>query len=318
MTCRALALTAACLLLCARASAQEGHAFPGEAVERMKAWAIQNATGGSPEDCIHTLNQNVRLLFNDPAQRLALTVDKSMAALQAAGRAAPTQTHEFFDEDGRPTVGVTGPRRLRESVWDALLAWAGTETGYFVFGMSLLDGNHSVLLVLDRRDPEAPEVRWIDQWSSKGGWKLYPDKESLDGEIERLSSSWWKSKLSGDGIRFRSRTRLYPLLPKINPTLNRAEVSRAPLLRMRKGPGTDFPQLRDAEGRRRYFKKGEVFEVLAREGKWVKLRLPDGGEAWGHSAFLRLFHEPEAVAAVPEAAGHGAVGALGVLSDRGE
>ena len=106
------------LLGATAASAQEAKGFRADDVERMKAWAIQNATGGSPRDCLETLNKNLRLLYDDPGMRLSSTIDRSMAALQGKGRAEATKQFDFFDEDDRPTIGVTKPVRLRESVWD--------------------------------------------------------------------------------------------------------------------------------------------------------------------------------------------------------
>lgn len=292
--------------------------FHPEDVETMKDWAVRNATGQNAEhlDCLLTLNKNMRLLYGEPDLPLGDTVDRSMAALQRVGRAGPTQTFEFFDEDGRKTTGVTRPKTLQHSVWDGLLKSADGARGYSVFGLSPLDGNHSVILVLDTHGDE-PAVFWIDQWGTKRGWKEYPSKESLDGEIESLTSSWWASKLSADNIKFRSRCRVYPLVPTRDPEANLATLTRVPLLRMRTGPGTDNEQLRDADGNKRYFKKGEQFEILELDGRWARLRLPEGGEAWGHVAFMTLEYTRPAPAPAPQPevlASTGSRGALGALA----
>lgn len=297
--------------LMAGAASAQGLFHPDD-VESMKEWAVRNATGQNARhlDCLETLNKNVRLLYGEPGLRLSSTVDLSMAALQRVGRAGPTQTYDFMDEDGRRTTGVTRPRTLRQSLWEGLLASANGARGYSVFGLSPLDGNHSVILVLDTHGSE-PTVFWIDQWGTKGGWKEYPTKESLDGEIERLTSSWWASKLSELKIRFRSRSRLYPLVPTRGPEANLATMTRVPFLRMRSGPGTRHEQVRDADGNKRYFKKGDQFEIVERKGSWVRLRLPDGGEAWGHVGYMTLEHAPPAAPEVlASAASRGALSRL--------
>jgi len=60
-----------------------------------------------------------------------------------------------------------------------------------------------------------------------------------------------------------------------------AEVVRATRLNLRAGPGTDQPIVTRAD-------RGSRFRVLGQDGRWVKLLLPDGREAWGHGYYLSL------------------------------
>ena len=169
------ALCAAGLYLCAPSASAQSQRFPDADVERAKAFWIESASSGGL-DCLQTLNKAMRTLYQDDAMRLGSTIDLTMAALQRLERAGPVKAFGFHDPDGRSTFGVTEPATLRESVWDWMRAQA-TEPGYYLFGFSPLDGIHSVVLTMDTHDPNDPKVYWSDQWSSKGGWKLYASKE---------------------------------------------------------------------------------------------------------------------------------------------
>lgn len=57
-------------------------------------------------------------------------------------------------------------------------------------------------------------------------------------------------------------------------------VVRATSLNLREGPGTENPIVTRA-------RSGERLAVLERQGLWVKVRLADGREVWGHGAYLR-------------------------------
>jgi len=88
-----------------------------------------------------------------------------------------------------------------------------------------------------------------------------------------------------------------------------ATVIRASRLNLRTAPrvGSDT-HLVDANGDRQRALRGEAFEVIGRDGRWVQVRLADGREAWAHSYYLR-------VEDVVEANTTGAIGALGALGN---
>jgi hypothetical protein len=62
--------------------------------------------------------------------------------------------------------------------------------GWSIFGLSLMDGTHSVTLTL-KNDGTNQTLYWSDQWPTKGGWKQYT-KAELDIEITNLTVKWWK------------------------------------------------------------------------------------------------------------------------------
>lgn len=304
-TAAALALLAACV-----ATAQDApvirradRTFSPERIEAMKAYYVANATGPSPTDCLITLNRGLKILFNNPSLKLGNSVDRTMAALRNARpmRADNFRTRNFLTERADGSFrsnrgGVLQPDKLDRSVWDYVIGTAAGTPGFTVFGCSPMDGYHSVLLIHDNRDPDAPKVYWADQWSTKGGWKLYSSKEELDGEIERLTHSWWTSKFEGTGQRFKTRCRLYQLIPDTatDPGYNLATVigtphrDRAPLP-LREGPRMTFPVLRDASGEQVVAQLGDQFPVLERVGdknQFVRLILPDGSTGWVPAWYL--------------------------------
>ncbi len=193
-----------------REALERGSTFTPEAVERMRTYFRRNATSGSPDSCIDTMNQGVRLLLDDAAQSVRGEVQTTMEQLQRAGRAGAAHEIEFLDSRGRVTRGTRRPATLSASVWDALFELSGDDVGWSVFGLSLMDGHHSVTLSLDNNDPENPRVYWSDQWSSKGGWMEF-DHVTLDAEITRLIQSWWDGQPVGG--KHRTRVTLWRLNP---------------------------------------------------------------------------------------------------------
>jgi len=191
-----------------RAALKAGRTFDEEAIDRMREYFTRNATSASPESCIACMNKGLRLLLDDPKQKMGSEVDKSMAKLGASGRAGEGRVIDFEDTKGRVTKGTLRPERLHESVWDAAMEMSGNDPGWSVFGMSLLDGNHSITLTLDNNNPGAPVIYWSDQWSTKGGFKKY-DRTGLDAEVTQLTQAWWDKQ--PEARKFNTKTTLWRL-----------------------------------------------------------------------------------------------------------
>lgn len=100
--------------------------------------------------------------MNVPKQKVGSEVEKTMARLQESGHAGDARYIEFQDRKGRITKGTLYPDKLNESVWAAIMQMTGGDVGWSVFGMSLMDGNHSVTLTLDTNDPLTPHLYWSD------------------------------------------------------------------------------------------------------------------------------------------------------------
>ena len=272
--------------------------FHETAVARAEAFWKSNATSSSPMDCITTLNHAVRLLYANPNLGLGSQIDRSMEALRGQGLATARRDVEFKNEAGQPTTGVTAPDSLRESVYRVMLGLTNGERGFSVFGLSLMDGYHSVGLVLDHRDPAAPKVYWCDQWSSNGGWREHTGA-SLDGEIERLTRNWWSSTKKP-----RTRATLWRLKP--GDGRNALEVRLrpgVPTLNLRDGPGTSHERVGTA-------RPADRFEFLDFTSQWYKLRAPNGEIVYAHRSYM-VTTRVQPVAPLPVSGLTTALGSLG-------
>lgn len=281
---RALFPLALLVLLAQAASAQPRDAFPRERIDRTRAFFQQNAaaTGPAHMDCITTLNHAARLLFDDPLLTLGSQIDRTMAALQGVGLAGAPRIIEFNDERGKLTYGVTAPATLRESVWDTVIGMTRGARGWNVFGLSLMDGYHSVTLNVDTSDPANPTIYWSDQWSSNGGFRAHT-KETLDEEVRRLTCNWWNPVK-----KFRTRTTLWRLTPTDS---SRVATILSPQLNVRGGASTTAPIVERA-------RKNQKFRVLAQKGLWYEVERADGSRGFVHSAYVRTSRERAPVSAV--------------------
>jgi hypothetical protein len=267
---RATVSLALLLLLAGSASAQD--VFPPERIALTRAFFERNAAASGSEhmDCITTLNAAARLLFDDPFIPVGSQIDHTMNALRGVGLAGPARQIDFNDERGRLTHGVAAPKALRESVWDVAIGMTRGARGWNVFGLSLMDGYHSVTLNVDTSDPANPKIYWSDQWSSNGGFRLHT-KESLDGEVTRLTTSWWNP-----ATKHRTRTTLWRLTPT---DTSRVLTINAPTLNVRSTPSTTAGVVETA-------RRGQRYRVLSQRGLWYQVARADGSTGWVHRAYV--------------------------------
>lgn len=289
------------LLLAGTASAQD--VFPPERIALTRAFFEQNASSSDHMDCITTLNHAAKILFDDPMIPLGSQIDRTMSALRGVGLAGPPREIQFNDERGRLTYGVAAPHSLRESVWDTALAMTNGARGWSVFGLSLMDGYHSITLNVDTTDPANPKMYWSDQWSSNGGFRLHT-KESLDEEVRRLTVAWWNPIK-----KFKTRTTLWRLTPS---TKSRVLTINATTLKVRSTPSTSGEVLETA-------RRGQRYRVLSQQGLWFKVARADGSAGWVHMAYVSharaVSPTPLAAPAAPAAEPTVTAGLTGGLRD---
>lgn len=193
-----------------REALASGRTFSPEAIQSMREFFVSNANSANPMNCIACMNEGLRRGLGDRGQRMGSEVHTTMEALRRSGRASNARVIEFNDSRGRLTTGVQRPSTLRENIFDVMLDMAGNDVGWSVFGMSLMDGHHSVTLTLDNNDPQNPRVYWSDQWRSRGGWQEF-NRLTLNAEIARWTLTWWDEKPVGR--KPRTRTTLW----RVNP-----------------------------------------------------------------------------------------------------
>ncbi len=197
-------------------------------------------------DCLTTFNQAVRLLMDDPSIKVSSTVDLTVKALQEQGLAGRTLGIDYNDKSGRPTGGVTAPIDYRpgQSITASARELAGEIPSWHFFGFSLMDGNHTIMLVMDNRDPSEPVYYWADQWASNEGWKAMT-AEDFDARALESETRWWQTKADDPDhpVKFKTQSRVTKIhLPNLNlPGIQTPNTGVATVT-----PGTAFNENADS------------------------------------------------------------------------
>jgi hypothetical protein len=123
-------------------------------------------------------------------------------ALAGIGVADPRVEVKFKDAAGKTTNGDTEPTTLASSAWDKVMDKVGSDYGWHIFGMAIMDGYHSVTLFVDNQ-PDGKTLYWADQWridpgdnffelpGAISGFRQY-EKGGFDKFIEKMTNEWWK------------------------------------------------------------------------------------------------------------------------------
>lgn len=127
------------------------------------------------------------------------SVENAMGQLVRKGLAAKPVRIRFLDSRKR-TAGTLAPQTMDGSVQATLLAHA-TGTGWYGFGLSIMNGYHSVLLLVDHTEDE-PKIYWLDQFSTGVDDDV---TDSLDQRLLDRTKSYWE--------RFRSEHAVDPAHP---------------------------------------------------------------------------------------------------------
>lgn len=176
-------------------------------------WDNYKGTKGKTKNCLDTFDMGVRTLFRGSRlpPRLGDSVDIAVANLRRAGYADATVKVEFADKTGRKTSGVTAPVGLLEgnSVAGEAAKMAGLVPGWHFFGYSLLDGDHSIMVIVDNRDPADPKFFWGDQWSQSRGWKPLT-AETFDARVVENTVDFWTSAATRvtKPVKFKTQSRI--------------------------------------------------------------------------------------------------------------
>lgn len=148
-------------------------------------------------------------------QMAALTtqsVDEAMRQLRDQGFATAPTVLDFLDRRDR-TAGTLKPERLKDSVQAAVLQLSDTDGCWFAYGISVMDGYHSVLLLVDRR-AAAGKIYWLDQFS--GGLDSEVT-DSLDQRLTDKTQAWWQSVMDTKKKGYSTTIRVWPLRKPRSP-----------------------------------------------------------------------------------------------------
>ena len=134
------------------------------------------------------------------------SIEASLRQLQRKGFATPPAVMNFYDRRGR-TAGTLKPERLKLSVQNKIMAYAKTKGCWFAFGMSVMDGYHSVLLIVDHTADDA-KIYWLDQFSTG----LDDDvSTTLDHRLTEMTQRWWQAVMDEKKKGYNTMIRLWPL-----------------------------------------------------------------------------------------------------------
>jgi N-acetyl-anhydromuramyl-L-alanine amidase AmpD len=193
-------------------------AMAADAIDRLKATTVANAARAKPAklNCLDILNAALRQLYEsklkDPSgalKPLGSSVQGTMAKLQEYGLAGDQHVVQFRNAAGKITSGIARPEALNESVeaWVLAQCEANAQSGWYVFGLSVMDGYHSVQLAVSFSGTSSPLTRvyWVDQIYN--GWDDVTG--AVDDRITRLTQGWWDSATP----KPKTRATIWPLYP---------------------------------------------------------------------------------------------------------
>jgi hypothetical protein len=137
------------------------------------------------------------------------SIEKAMQQLRNKGYAQAPTVMNFYDRRNK-TAGTLKPVKLKASVQAKVLALAKTKGCWFAYGLSIMDGYHSVLLLVDRTGTAA-KIYWLDQFSAG----LTDDvTTSLDQRVTDKTLGWWQAVMDEKGKGYNTTIRIWPLKRK--------------------------------------------------------------------------------------------------------
>jgi hypothetical protein len=222
------------------ASGESQRTFSPQAVARMKKYFIANVAKGSAAlACINTVRAGLGELYDSSAAGTPAsvtsglkmtprnTMEETMEQMRKKGLASQAKELHFADSSGKQINrgSPARPVKLVTSVWDTIISTVGSDSNYSVFGLSLMNGYHSVTLTVDSRIPGRPRIYWSDQTSrhdigfeeyqkgASGHVKVFESgsPRGLDEYIEYAVPFWWDDELKTNGVKMYSVVRLWRL-----------------------------------------------------------------------------------------------------------
>lgn len=189
--------------------------------------------------CIEVVRESLWKLFGDkaglaiPKEGSENAMDPTMIRLRAGtGRAAVPAEFHYLSKTGHRIRrgGGARPESLENSIWDWVVSTTRDDPGWSVFGVSIMDGYHSVIVSVDGTILGNPKVYLSDhtrhhgpdafeemERAASGHEDEYQatSKRGLDEYILFASKVYWDE--SGDKTKPESITRVYRILSKRPP-----------------------------------------------------------------------------------------------------
>lgn len=134
------------------------------------------------------------------------TIEMAMAELRRRGFARPKITIDFFDRR-KKTAGTLKPERLKQSVQKAVLDLSTVKGCWYAYGLSVMDGYHSVLLLVDKTGKDG-KIYWLDQFSPDINDEV---TTTLDQRITSKTQDWWQAVMDEKKVGYNTPARVWPL-----------------------------------------------------------------------------------------------------------
>lgn len=204
-------------------SSTSSHVSPAnaDAIERVRNTYSQNAAAPANQrrtNSTELLNDALRAFYgsllqsNGASPKLSTNIQSAMQDLQQRGLAADAQRFEFLDSAGAATSGDDRPDHLETPVSSWLMDQAQQSglAGWYLFGVSLLEGNHTALIALQYSGVSnaATKIYWADHMDN---WLDVTN--TLDNKLTDLTLRFWDSILAHQNKRARTAATLWPLSP---------------------------------------------------------------------------------------------------------
>lgn len=197
-------------------------------------WDVDEQAGKNLHiSCIQVVRESLWELFGDkaglaiPKEPSENAMDPTMTRLRSASRAAKAEPFHYLSKTGHriPKGGGARPERLENSIWDWIVDVTHDDPGWSVFGVSIMDGYHSVIVSVDGTKLGSPRIYLSDhtrhhgpdafeemQRAKSGHEEDYKDKSKrgLDEYILYASKVYWDE--SGEKTKPESITRVYRIL----------------------------------------------------------------------------------------------------------
>jgi hypothetical protein len=204
-------------------------------------WHVDKQAGENLHlSCIQVVRESLWKLFGDkaglaiPKEPTENAMDPTMVRLRTgASRAAAAVEFHYLSQTGHRIRkgGGARPESLENSIWDWLVDATRDDPGWSVFGVSIMDGYHSVIVSVDGRKLGSPKIYMSDHTrhhgpdafeemdqAASGHEDEYQStsKRGLDEYILYASKVYWDE--SGDKTKPESITRVYRILNKQPPS----------------------------------------------------------------------------------------------------
>jgi len=114
------------------------------------------------------------------------SIEQAMQQLRRSGLATAPAKMNFYNRR-KQTAGTLRPETLKASVQDRVLALSKPDGCWYAYGLSIMDGYHSVLLLVDRTGASG-RIYWLDQFSTGLDTDV---TATLDAEITSRTQRWW-------------------------------------------------------------------------------------------------------------------------------